>query len=264
MHFMKEELRTTKYSSAFLPEQTSHTGRSKASMNRVICMSQNGVDGSVANDEEADILAWKRLERVLTEKAKAEARAKAEAKAKGTAKKPPRPILVWDVMSTICYDPFYNDVPAFFGISLDELYKVKDKSSWDAFETGKISEDEMLDRFFLDRRSFDHRGLVDAVTSKYAFLPGMERLLDTLTGMGYPMHAMSNYPLWWRTVEERLRLSRFLRWTFVSCEAGVRKPDPAAYRAVLERLKAPADRCARSARPVHAAREGTRQQGASR
>lgn len=205
----------------------------------------DGASTTLLSDEDAEILAWKRVERVLTEKAKAEARAKAEAKAKAAAKKNPRPILIWDIMSTICYDPFYVDVPAFLGMSLSELYKVKDKSSWEAFELGRLSEDEMLDNFFLDKRTFDKRGLVDTVTSRYAFLPGMERLLDILTGQGYPMHAMSNYPVWWRAVEDRLRLKRFLRWTFVSCEAGVRKPDPAAYRAVLERLNVPADRSAR-------------------
>ena len=209
----------------------------------------NKNDDAILNDEDADILAWKRLERVLTEKAKAEARARAEEKAKAASKKPQRPILIWDIMSTICYDPFYVDVPAFFGMSLSELYKVKDKSSWDAFELGRMTESEMLERFFLDRRAFDHAGLVEAVTSRYAFLPGMERLLDTLVGLGYPMHAMSNYPVWWRIVEERLRLTRFLRWTFVSCEEGVRKPDPAAYRAVVEKLKVSPDRSTRLSAP---------------
>ncbi len=59
---------------------------------------------------------------------------------------------------------------------------------------------------------------------------------------GYNMHAMSNYPAWWRLVEERLRLSRFLRWTFVSCRAGVRKPDPAAYAFVVQQLGVPPER----------------------
>jgi hypothetical protein len=36
------------------------------------------------------------------------------------------------------------------------------------------------------------------------------------------MHACSNYPVWWRNVEESVRLSRWLEWTFVSCEGPMR------------------------------------------
>jgi phosphoglycolate phosphatase-like HAD superfamily hydrolase len=195
------------------------------------------------DDIDAEILAWKRVEKVLTEKARAEAKKKAEEKAKAAAHKAPRPVLVWDVMNTICYDPFYVEVPSFFGMSLSDLYKAKDKSAWELFELGKISEQEMLKNFFSDRREFDHGRFVDKIKSHYAFLPGMEKLLDTLAVQGYPMHAMSNYPVWWKEVESRLSLSRFLRWSFVSCQTGVRKPDPAAYRHLLDALKVPAERC---------------------
>jgi phosphoglycolate phosphatase-like HAD superfamily hydrolase len=198
---------------------------------------------SAETDVDAEILAWKRLEKVLTEKARAEARVRAEQKAKAAAHKAPRPVLVWDVMNTICYDPFYVEVPSFLGMSLSDLYKAKDKSAWDMFELGKISEEEMLKNFFKDRREFDHGRFVDNIKSRYAFLPGMEALLDTLATQGYPMHAMSNYPAWWKDVESRLCLSRFLRWSFVSCETGLRKPDPAAYRHLLDTLKVPAERC---------------------
>jgi FMN hydrolase / 5-amino-6-(5-phospho-D-ribitylamino)uracil phosphatase len=198
---------------------------------------------SEADDIDSEILAWKRVEKVLTEKARAEARARAEQKAKAAAQKSLRPVLVWDVMNTICYDPFYVEVPSFLGMSLSDLYKAKDKMAWNSFELGKISEQEMLKNFFSDRREFDHGRFVDNIKSRYAFLPGMEALLDTLAAQGYPMHAMSNYPTWWKDVESRLRLTRFLQWSFVSCETGVRKPDPAAYRHFVEALKVPAERC---------------------
>ena len=207
----------------------------------VLCKMSN----SETDDIDAEILAWKRVEKVLTEKARAEARSRAEQKAKAAAHKAPRPVIVWDVMNTICYDPFYEEVPSFFGMSLSDLYKAKDTSAWNLFELGKISEQEMLKNFFLDRRDFDHDRFVDNIKSRYAFLPGMEKLLDTLATQGYPMHAMSNYPVWWKEVESRLGLGRFLRWSFVSCETGVRKPDPAAYRHLLETLKVPAERCRR-------------------
>jgi HAD superfamily hydrolase (TIGR01509 family) len=57
----------------------------------------------------------------------------------------------------------------------------------------------------------------------------MEPLLQRLHSAGVPMHALSNYPVWYELIEEQLQLSRFLAWSFVSCRIGVRKPDPEAY-----------------------------------
>ena len=57
------------------------------------------------------------------------------------------------------------------------------------------------------------------------------------------MHAFSNYPVWYLLIEERLRLSRFLDWTFVSCLTGLRKPDAAAYVQALDTLGVGGKRC---------------------
>jgi len=45
----------------------------------------------------------------------------------------------------------------------------------------------------------------------------MEALLGRLAGSGYELHALSNYPSWFQLIEEKLQLSRYLSWTFVSC-----------------------------------------------
>lgn len=52
----------------------------------------------------------------------------------------------------------------------------------------------------------------------YVIIDGMEELLLGLRSAGYDMHIMSNYPMWYKLVEERCQLSRFLPWTFVSCD----------------------------------------------
>jgi hypothetical protein len=31
------------------------------------------------------------------------------------------------------------------------------------------------------------------------------------------MHVVSNYPVWFQWIEEKLELSRYLEWTFISC-----------------------------------------------
>ena len=60
--------------------------------------------------------------------------------------------------------------------------------------------------------------------------------------LGCPMHAVSNYSIWYEIIEEKLKLSRFLQWTFVSTRTGLRKPDPRCYSFAMETLNvSPAD-----------------------
>ena len=70
----------------------------------------------------------------------------------------------------------------------------------------------------------------------YRWMDGVEDILAELKAAGLEMHALSNYPSWWQVIEEKLRLSRYLTWSFVSCMTGVRKPDPGAYLGAAEAL----------------------------
>jgi HAD superfamily hydrolase (TIGR01509 family) len=152
-------------------------------------------------------------------------------------------IVLWDVMGTLVHDPFFVEMPEFFGMSFEALLEAKHPSAWVEFELGQRSEEDFLQSFFADGRDFDRRGFVGAVRSSYRWLPGLEELLAELRGAGCTMHAFSNYPVWYQFIEERLSLSRFLSWTFVSCITGLRKPDPAAYARVCSDLGVPAERC---------------------
>ena len=149
------------------------------------------------------------------------------------------PVLLWDVMGTLVHDPFFVEMPAFFGLSFDAMLAAKHPSAWIEFEVGRRTEREFLDDFFSDRREFDHRGFIDTIQTAYRWLPEMEELLDELRGRGCTMHAFSNYPIWYQLIEERLKLSRFLDWTFVSCRTGLRKPNAAAYQRVVGELGVP-------------------------
>lgn len=140
-----------------------------------------------------------------------------------------RPILLFDVMDTLVHEPFYREIPAFFGLSLEELIAEKHPAAWVEFELGRLSEAQFLASFFRDGRDFDRIGFVRAVRAAYRWLPGMEPLLGALAARGYAIHALSNYPEWYRLIDERLALSRFLEWSFVSCRTGVRKPDARAF-----------------------------------
>lgn len=152
-------------------------------------------------------------------------------------------ILLADVMSTICYDPFHEEIPAFFGMDIEELLDEKDPTAWVEFELGEIDEATFVERFFEDERAVDGAALRETVREAYEFVPGMEQLLADLEEAGWEIHAMSNYTTWYELIERELRLSRFLDWSFVSCKTGVRKPDEAAYRNALEELEARPDEC---------------------
>lgn len=141
-----------------------------------------------------------------------------------------RPLLLCDVMDTLVHEPFWREMPAFFGLELRELLALKHPSAWVEFELGRLGEEEFLARFFRDGRGFDHGAFRAAVFGAYRWLPGMEALAAELAQAGFALHALSNYPTWYRAIEARLGLSRYLSWSFVSCHTGLRKPDPEAFR----------------------------------
>jgi FMN hydrolase / 5-amino-6-(5-phospho-D-ribitylamino)uracil phosphatase len=138
-------------------------------------------------------------------------------------------ILLLDVMGTLVHDPFFVEVPAFFGMSLSELIAGKHPDMWKRFERGDCTEEMLLEQFFADGRRIDGEGLKATMHAAYRYLDGIEALLQDLHGRDVPTHALSNYPSWYEMIEDRLQLSRYLSWSFVSCKTGVRKPDPEAY-----------------------------------
>lgn len=153
------------------------------------------------------------------------------------------PVLLLDVMGTLVTDPFFREIPAFFGMSLPELIEAKHPSTWLRFERGEIDEGQMVAEFFADGRPVDGEGLRAAAVRGYAYLDGIEPLLTDLRAAGVPMHALSNYGPWYALIDAKLNLSRFLSWSFVSCKTGVRKPDPRAYLGAAEALGVPASAC---------------------
>lgn len=153
------------------------------------------------------------------------------------------PVLLWDVMDTLVRDPFREVMPAFFGMSLDELIRVKHPTAWVEFEKGLLDEEAFLQRFFADGRPYDVQGFKTRIQRSYEWMEGMQPLLAELHARGYEMHVLSNYPPWYRWIEERLQLSRYLAWSFVSCHTGVRKPSARAYLGATEQLGVAPSRC---------------------
>lgn len=152
-------------------------------------------------------------------------------------------VLLFDVMSTLVSEPFLADMPRFFGMSLDELIRLKDPTAFVAFERGEIDEAEYAARFFSDGRTIDVEGLKRCLRESYQWIDGMEALVAELAERRVEMHTLSNYSVWYRLIEERLELSRFVSWTFVSCHTGVRKPDADAYLGAARKLGVPPADC---------------------
>lgn len=166
----------------------------------------------------------------------------------------------FDVMDTLVHDPYHREQPAFFGLDLEQLQALKHPTAWIDFEHGRITEAEFLRRFFRDGRPFDHQAFRQHVASSYRWIDGMEELLAELVADGFEVHALSNYPVWYRLIEERLQLSRYLAWSFVSCRTGVRKPEAAAYLGAARAVgRYPAQCLVVDDRPANV--EGARQSG---
>lgn len=138
-------------------------------------------------------------------------------------------LILWDIMDTLVRDPFFTHVASFLGVSFDELLAKKHPTAWGEFELGKLDELELYRRFFRDGTPIDGPGLKRCMREAYEYIDGIEPLLAELEAHGVPMHALSNYPEWYRLIDERLALSRFVELSFVSCNTGVRKPSPEAF-----------------------------------
>ncbi len=144
-------------------------------------------------------------------------------------------------MGTLVYDPFFQEVPAALGMSMQGLLQAKHPTAWIAFERGEIDEAQFVSRFFRDGRDYPHERMRQAMVDAYRFLEGIEPLLEDLVARGRPLHLLSNYPVWYRLIENKLRISRYAAWTFVSCDMGVRKPDHEIYRRAAGHLELPAE-----------------------
>lgn len=146
-------------------------------------------------------------------------------------------------MDTIVRDPFFHHIPKFFNLSFPSLLEQKHPTAWVEFECGEITEEKLHGKFFNDGRSFDMQGLKLTIRAAYDWVDGMEPVLAALQDKGYHMHAFTNYPPWYIMIEEKLSLSRYLKWTFVSCHMGVRKPSLEAYVAAVAALGVAAEQC---------------------
>ena len=154
----------------------------------------------------------------------------------------PKVILI-DIMETVVVEPYLRVMPHFFDMTPSAFVKEKHPTAWIDFERGKLTEEEYFQSFFSDGRAIDGEGLKGAMYTAYDWLPGMHDLLTRLVSAGYPLYALSNYAIWYQMIEQKLNLSRYLHWDFVSCHTGHRKPEAAAYRHAAATLHLKPEEC---------------------
>jgi 2-haloacid dehalogenase/putative hydrolase of the HAD superfamily len=153
-------------------------------------------------------------------------------------------VVCFDLMGTVVYDPYLEALEAATGLDISAAHRVKDPNSWPQFELGAIDEAEFVRRFFVDGHEapFDIEAFHRVRRQGYAFLDGMEGLLEALAGQ-VGRYLASNYPVWVEEMRAQFGLDRHFDAMFVSCHMGVRKPDPAFFQALLDGVGAPAHRC---------------------
>jgi FMN hydrolase / 5-amino-6-(5-phospho-D-ribitylamino)uracil phosphatase len=157
-----------------------------------------------------------------------------------------QPTIILDLMDTVVVDPFFHLVPSYFGMTMGELFRVKDLDSWPAFELGEIDEAEYFRRFFTPESGLqveDPERLKSEIFSSYRFVEGMELLLERLNSNGTQLWIHSNYSPWVSEIQSRLRLDRFFTGYAMSFELKARKPDAKAFNAALARIGEEAVNC---------------------
>lgn len=145
-------------------------------------------------------------------------------------------VVLFDLMDTVLTDPFRDAIAAAADVTPAELLARRDPALWPAFERGELDEDGYWDGWRAAGISFDRDAFHAARRAGTRYVDGMAELLDELAGRVVRATA-SNYPLWIAELERDHLTGRF-EHVLASHHLGVRKPDPAFYEVLLERVGA--------------------------
>lgn len=150
-----------------------------------------------------------------------------------------RRAVCFDLMDTVLRDPYKEALTAATGLALREIGKARNAETWPLFETGAIDEATFVERYFPEGSG--HRFDMDAFHRErragYAFLPGIEALLDELRQNGVGLYIASNYPIWIEEVRASFELDRRFDGIVASHHVRCRKPAPAFFEALFAHMK---------------------------
>lgn len=143
-----------------------------------------------------------------------------------------------DLMDTVVADPFRDALVAATGASLEELFARRDPRIYPAFERGELDEAAYWAHYAQAGIEADPVAFHRVRRAGLGWLPGMRQLLDDLGGVVIRV-AATNYPVWVDELTDGMLAGRF-EHVVASCHIGVRKPDAAFYRWVLDTVQLPA------------------------
>lgn len=155
-------------------------------------------------------------------------------------------VLALDLMGTVLFDPYREALEAALapdGGWTPRALQGRDVDAWPAFERGEIDEATFAARFWSDpQRAFDVATFNRVRRSLTTFLPGMQALVHAAARC-LPLWIASNYPRWIDEHVVRFGLDALVAGVVASCDLGVRKPDPAFYAGLVERIGLAAQEC---------------------
>lgn len=150
-----------------------------------------------------------------------------------------RRAVCFDLMDTVLRDPYKEALTAATGLALRELGEVRNKDTWPLFEAGEIDEATFVERYFPadSGHTFDMEAFHRERRAGYAFLPGIEAILDELRQNGVALYIASNYPIWIEEVRTSFELDRRFDGVVASHHVRCRKPAPEFYAALFARIE---------------------------
>lgn len=148
-------------------------------------------------------------------------------------------VVLFDVMDTVLVDPYRDALAAATSLPLEELFRRRDAQLWPAFERGELDEAAYWAGWEAAGIRCDPDAFHAARRAGTRWVTGMPELLDDLAGEVERVTA-SNYPVWIEELAVDHLDGRFER-VLASHHLGVRKPDPAFFAALLDRVAARAD-----------------------
>ncbi|WP_052666364.1 HAD-IA family hydrolase [Nitriliruptor alkaliphilus] len=151
-------------------------------------------------------------------------------------------VVLFDVMDTVLVDPFREALRACTPLPLRELFARRGEDLWPAFERGDVDEAAYWAGWDAAGLTYDRDAFHAARRAGTRWVDGMPELLDDLGGLVERVTA-SNYPVWIEELASEHLTGRFER-VLASHHLGVRKPDPAFFARLLDRIGAAADEAA--------------------
>ncbi len=132
------------------------------------------------------------------------------------------------------------------GCSAEEIRVLLFDRGWEGeLERGEVTEAEFQRRLesHFDR-SLDLESLIRAASDIFTLNAPMVPILDSLRRQGKRLVLLSNTSLSHiEFVQREFEVLSYFDDLVLSCEVGAMKPDPAIFRAALEKIRCPPERC---------------------